>query len=160
MTAHADDITSHHTLARNENIKRLLVALGQRPMRRDEICDFLHYSPSGGRKYISLLREARVIELVDHEGGRAGYIGMPIYGLTDDSERIAAYLESLAAPRDPVSSPPRSQIAIASRDPARHFHIIRDDIAYPVRVSRAAVVVDPYSLPREFFASVGAASCG
>lgn len=146
------------TQRRIDNLRKLVAELSARDMLADEVASLLKFSPSGARKYIHDLREAGVIDLARYIDATATYPGRPVFQISPDSERVAQFLASLDQPskRMPAKDASRSKLDIASRSADRHFHIMRDDAHYPVRVSRAAVAPDPYSLPREFFASVGA----
>lgn len=144
------------TRLRTDNLKRLIAELRVRNMLAAEIASFFCFSLSGAQKYIRDLRDALVIEPDRRADGTATCPGKPVYRLSPDTEHVQQFVLNLDQPikRTPSQLSPRSKVEIASRDPNRHFHIIRDDIQYPVRVSRAAVAPDPYALPRPFFASV------
>jgi DNA-binding transcriptional ArsR family regulator len=135
-----------HTVAtqrRLDNMRMLVEALGQREMLADEICDLLKFSPSGARKYIRDLREDGVIELARYVDGTATYLGLAVYTLTPDPERVRAFLAGLGQPQQ-LAPPSRGRLnRFAAAGPGRHFHIIADDTHYAVRVSRVQVFRDP-----------------
>jgi DNA-binding transcriptional ArsR family regulator len=135
-----------HTVAtqrRLDNLRLLVEALGQREMLADEICDLLKFSPSGARKYIRDLREDGVIELARYVDGTATYIGLAVYTLTPDQERVRAFLAGLDQPRAPAPPNAKHRDRFAAAGAGRHFHIIADDTHYAVRVSRVQVFRDP-----------------
>lgn len=135
-----------HTVAtqrRLDNMRLLVEALGQREMLADEICDLLKFSPSGARKYIRDLREAGVAELARYVDGTATYIGMAVYTITPDAERVRTFLAGLAQPRAPAPLSRGRLNRFAAAGAGRHFHIIDDDTHYAVRVSRVQVFRDP-----------------
>jgi len=125
-----------HTAARIEKIRMLVLALQQKPMSRDEICNLLELSPPGVRKYLVDLAER--VKPVESDDGA-------VIVLAIGPDQVEAYLTHLAgqvAARPVV--PPRSPEGIAARDSSRHFHILADDAHYAIKVSRATPKRDPY----------------
>ncbi|MFZ3286582.1 MAG: ArsR family transcriptional regulator [Telluria sp.] len=139
-------------LERANNIRRLIAEITAREMSRDEIHTFLGFSPSGCRKYINPLHDAGVIEIARRLGASKRSLGQPVYCISSDAKRVTRFLAGLATNEPPPPRGARTQLEIAQRDPTRHFHLLRDDIGYQVRVSRNHVKRDPLALPPEFFA--------
>jgi DNA-binding transcriptional ArsR family regulator len=140
------------TRQRVDNMLRLVAEFHLREMLRDDIREFLGMSPSGVRKYIRELREAKIIDAVrcdDLQGPQH-----QIYALCASTETVTAFIQSLALPQVVPARKPKSFIQPA--DPSRHVHVMDDDAQYPVRVRRNAITPDPFALPREFFAQAAA----
>lgn len=130
------------TERRVEQTKALIAEFSTREMLADDICRFLGYTPSGGRKYIKNLRDAGVIELARYIDSTASYLGKAVYCLTADQGVVDSFIALLAEPRDtkpaPASGKPRRQ-AISGR----HFHIMADDTHFQIRAHRGPVARDP-----------------
>lgn len=129
------------TRRRLDAMRGLVGEFGVRQMDAADICDFLQFSPSGARKYIRDLREARVIEIARYIDGTEKYLGRPLYKLTADQVILAAFMAQLnselpAAPRSHAPKQPK-ELGAGCR-----LHIMVDDKHYPVRVSRAPAVRD------------------
>lgn len=104
MTTHtAPDGRHGASVARIQKIIGLLTELKQRDMRRDDMCQYLGFSPSGVRKYVTYLRAEGVMQITRYEDGTDAYIGVPVYGLSPDRARVDAFLEELAT--NPVPEP-------------------------------------------------------
>ena len=135
------------TARRIQNMHHLVSELSAHEMRADEIATALQYSSSGAGKYIRSLREAGVIELDRHINGTATYLGMAVYRLTPDQERVRIFLAALVAPKrsDGVVQK-KKRLALPEKvteERGRHFHIMADDTYYAIRVSREAAQRDP-----------------
>jgi hypothetical protein len=122
-------VTPSRTAERVERVRKLITALQVSELSRDEIGGLLTLGPSGVRKY-----------MVDLNGivESFGEAGQLMCRLTRDTAKVDAYLAKLdeqAASR-PVK-PRKCELTIAAQDPARHFHIMEDDVEFKVRVSKA-----------------------
>lgn len=138
---------------RIDNMKRLVDELGLRLMTPADMGQFLGFSPSGVRKYLADLREARILEAhgTDFVSGRMNY------GVVDDPAQVAAFLAGLASARkDAPSRRMKSNVDLALSDKSRHFHLLQDDAYYAIRVSKVVVAPDPLALHRDFFKASGA----
>lgn len=129
------------TRRRLDNLRRLIASFSLSQMEAADICDLLQFSPSGARKYIRDLREARVIEVARYIDGTTKYLGRPLYKLTADQVLITAFMAQLnselpAAPRS-YAPKPIKELGAGCR-----LHIMADDTHYAVRVSRAPAVRD------------------
>jgi len=134
------------TQKRVENIKAIIANMfAHGRMGRDEINLFLGMSPSGGRKYIRELVEAKAITVVDFEPSHPnGNYGAPIFGLVDDPQAIEAFLKELdnmpknltqrRAMVDHNSTGPRMQKVQA--EDGRSIHMLRDDVEHKPRAVR------------------------
>lgn len=136
--------------ARIDKTKRLIAALQSTPMTRDEIGNFLQYSPSGVRKYLADFRAAEILivrdDLVDEDG-------QAVYGIVDDETTVAAFVAGLSKTRAGSGKRGRpTNLDIALGDKSRHIHVMADDTYYSVRLSRKPVAPDPLALPPNFFA--------
>lgn len=131
--------------ARIAQIKKLIDGLRAREMMRDEISNLLGNSPSGTRKYLRDLRDLGIVQIARYAEGTANFLGGAVFGLVDDEARIADFIESIERTQElPVhTGPSRSGLDKAQPDPTRHFHILQDDVAFQVRISRAPVMRDP-----------------
>lgn len=138
----ARHVTPRHTAVRVAKLRNLVNALIAGDMDRDEIGELLQVGPSGVRKYLADLGDKVVIaRRID---STPTFIGFPLYRLDITAEKAQAYLASLdenAVAR--AVKEPKSALLVAGRDPSRHFHILADDMRYPVRVSRAPIMRDP-----------------
>lgn len=134
------------TPARIEGMKTLIAALQVRDMIIDDVCELLQFSPSGARKYIRDLQDGFVLEVY-----AAGAEHKRTYRLVDDEAAVQAFIERLAMGRTLARAAARSPIARAQRDTTRHFHLMRDDAYFAVKVQQEAVYCDPRALPRNFF---------
>lgn len=121
-------VTPSRTAERIERVRKLIEALKVSELSRDEIGGLLSIGPSGVRKYMVDL--AGIVE----SSGEAGHL---VCRLTRDADKVANYLASLDAltPARPIK-PRACALAIAAKDPARHFHIMEDDVEFPVRIPR------------------------
>lgn len=121
-------VTPSRTAERIERVRTLINALKAGAMTRDEIGGMLAIGPSGVRKY-----------MVDLNGivESARIAGQSICRLTSDTAKVANHLASLdsLAPARPVKTR-QCAVTIASQDPARHIHIMSDDVQFPVRLQR------------------------
>ena len=135
------------TARRIENMHKLVGELLAHEMRADEIATTLNYSSSGARKYIRHLREEGVIERDRYLNATASYLGMPVYRLTLDPERVRVFLAALVAPKcDDNKVRKKERSALPERikgEPGRHFHLLGDDTDYAIRVSRETAQRDP-----------------
>lgn len=137
------------TAARVANTKKLIEALAISAMTRDDICQLLQLGPSGARKYITDLRESGIMEVSALDSRHRP----SAYSLVDNPSHIAAFIADLDVSRPFCSRGARSSnLAIAKRNPGRHFHPSQDGATFAVRVSTAPVAPDPFALPAEFFA--------
>lgn len=84
-------------IERAENLKLLIAELATRDMMREDISNFLNFSPSGARKYVTELREAGLIEVAGLFGAKGRYAGLPIWHLVDDADLVQTFLNNLAA---------------------------------------------------------------
>lgn len=142
----ASHVTPGQTVARMENLRRLAAELAVRSMRRDEIGDFLQMGPSGVRKYLADLADR--VSTVQTADGQVFFLAMT-------PEHLQSYLNQLAAaPVVRERRPARTSLALAARDPARHIHVMQDDVHYSVRLHSAPVARDP--LVAAFFGARGA----
>lgn len=125
-------LNSRRTKERIANLRRLVAELQQRTLRRSDIEALLGIRESGARAYIKELRPLlEVLPSADH------YHDQQTFKLTDDAARVADFLatpDSVRAPA-PVS---KTKLAVANRS-GRHFHILRDDTPYHVKVSRIRI---------------------
>lgn len=121
-------VTPSKTAERIERVRKLINALMVSELSRDEIGGLLAIGPSGVRKYMVDL--AGIVE----SSGEAGHL---VCRLTRDAEKVANYLASLDAltPARPIK-PRACALTVAAQDPARHFHIMEDDVEFPVRIPR------------------------
>jgi len=121
-------VTPSRTVERIERVRTLIAALKVGELSRDEIGGLLAIGPSGVRKYMVDL--GGIVESV----WVAGHL---VCRLTSDTAKVASYLATLdsLAPSRPIK-PQVCAITIASQDPARHFHIMEDDVEFKVRIPR------------------------
>lgn len=128
-------VTPSRTAERIERVRKLITALRSGPLTRDEIGGLLSIGPSGVRKYMTDLNG--VVESF-------GEFGHPMCRLTSDSEKLNAYLAKLDEQAVSRPAKPRKcELTIAARDPARHFHIMEDDVEFKVRPVRKIPKHDP-----------------
>ncbi|QJD98623.1 ArsR family transcriptional regulator [Massilia forsythiae] len=139
----AAHVTHGNTAARLEKIRKLVTALQAGEMMREDIASLLKVGPSGVRGYINDLRGAGVMGIARYVDGTAYALGRAVYCILMDAEQAAAYLAGLAALPVARAGGGRSGLEVAARDPSRHFHILRDDEPYSVRVSRKPTARDP-----------------
>jgi hypothetical protein len=128
-------VTPSRTGERIERVRTLITALQAGPMARDEIGGMLAIGPSGVRKYMTDLNG--IVESF-------GEFGHLMCRLVSDKEKVARYLETLdglAAAR-PIK-PRKCELTIAAQDPARHFHIMEDDVEFKVRVTKGVPAHHP-----------------
>jgi hypothetical protein len=121
-------VTPSRTVERIERVRTLITALQAGELTRDEVGGLLAIGPSGVRKYMVDLNG--IVESVYV----AGYL---MCRLTSDAAKVDAYLARLdeqAASR-PIK-PRKCELTIAAQDPARHFHIMEDDVEFKVRVPK------------------------
>lgn len=138
----ARHVTPRQTAARIEKMRNLVNALMAGELERDEIGQVLQVGPSGIRKYLAELG-ARV-EVGRYIDPAPGFHGFPVYRLAitqGEAREFLASIEVGALPRPRKES--TSALAIAARNPTRHFHILHDDAHYMVRVDRAPAMRDP-----------------
>jgi DNA-binding transcriptional ArsR family regulator len=109
---------SKATEQRDANVRKLIAALRHGPLLRDEIRDLLGLSASGNNKYIALLREAGVIEMMGYVNPVGNSPGHPLYRLNRDAAVVDAYLRSLEE---------GSAKLVTLKDTSRHIHRLRDD---------------------------------
>jgi len=136
----ARHVTHRKTAARVEKLRILINALLASQMERDAIGEMLQVGPSGVRKYVAELG-AMVARQVDVT---AALESVTVYRLTITEAEAQAYLDGLTSntcARAVVE--PKSSLLAAARDPSRHFHIMRDDAHFSVRVSRTPPMRDP-----------------
>ena len=128
-------VTPSRTAERIERVRKLILALQVSELSRDEIGGLLSIGSSGVRKYMVDL--GGIVESVHVDG-------QLICRLTSDAAKVANFLAILDAQVPPRPIKPRAcALAIAAKDPARHFHIMEDDVEFPVRVSRKIPAPDP-----------------
>jgi predicted transcriptional regulator len=139
----AHHVTHGRTAERLEKIRKLVTALQDRDMRREDIADLLAMGPSGVRKYIADLRESGVMEIARYADGTATFLGYAEYRLALGVDETREYLANLAAAPTSGRKDRISELALAERDPKRHIHIMQDDEYYQVRVSRSIPAPDP-----------------
>lgn len=146
------------TIDRIANMRRLIAELHKGDMPRNDMLAFLGLARSTVRSMLDDLTAGEVVARVGRLDTYPGSIGVPVYRLTGDSEKVErclANIEQGGGRRQGVS---RDQAAILARDPARHVHVMRDDEPFRVRICRAAVMPDPWALPRPFFGVAGRAA--
>lgn len=128
-------VTPSRTAERVERVRKLITALQLGELSRDEVGGLLAIGPSGVRKYMVDL--AAIVESV--------YVaGQLMCRLSRDTAKVGAYLAKLdeqAASR-PIK-PRKCELTIAAQDPARHFHIMEDDVEFKVRVTKAIPKHEP-----------------
>jgi hypothetical protein len=128
-------VTPSRTAERIERVRKLIFALQVSELSRDEIGGLLAIGPSGVRKYMVDL--GGIIE----SSGEHGHL---ICRLTSDSAKVATYLATLDSQMEARPIKPRAcALTIAARDPARHFHIMEDDVEFKVRPVRKIPAHDP-----------------
>jgi predicted transcriptional regulator len=121
-------VTPSRTAERVERVRKLITALRSGPLTRDEVGGLLSLSPPAVRKYMVDLNG--VIETF-------GEFGHPMCRLSDDSAKVDAYLAKLDEQAVSRPAKPRKcELSIAAQDPARHFHIMEDDVEFKVRVPK------------------------
>lgn len=120
------------TERKSATIRQLVGLFQNGPMCITQICNSLQVSPSCARSYITDLRNAYVIEVVDIDTSVHVNLGFPIFGLVKNTERVDKFLAVIAAnPGKPLTAPkPKYQ-----PDPSRHVHIMSDDENYVFRPS-------------------------
>lgn len=129
------------TRRRLDNIRTIIAALGGTEMDIDALCDLLHFSPSGARKYIRELRAVGVMEIGRYADGTVTYLGRAMFRLADPS-RVDDFLSMLNAD----VTPPQRKPSVKRQPPdlaGRNIHIMADDSRYPLRVSRVVVARNP-----------------
>jgi hypothetical protein len=134
-------VTPRQTTARIENLRNLVSALINGELERDEIGQVLQVGPSGIRKYLAELGDK--LEVSRYTDPAPGFKGFPVYRLSISPDAAREYLDSLAAAESRPRNESTSAIAIAARNPARHFHIMRDDTHFSVRICRTPPMRDP-----------------
>lgn len=139
----ARNVIPRQTSARIEKLRNLVNALMAGDLERDEIGQVAQVGPSGIRKYLTELGDK--VEVARYVDPAPGFLGFPVYRLAITPAAARAYLASLdtAAPVPRPRKESTSAVAIAARNPTRHFHILADDAHYMVRVDRAPVRRDP-----------------
>lgn len=138
----ARNVTPRQTAARAERLRNLVNALLLDELESDEISEILQVGPSGARKYLAELGD--MIMIHRRIDATPTSKGLPIYRLAITADEAREYLDSLAA--GPASRPvkqPASALAMAARDPRRHFHILADDTHYSIRPNRTPPMRDP-----------------
>jgi hypothetical protein len=128
-------VTPSRTVERIERVRKLIAALQVSDMSRDEVGGLLAIGPSGVRKYMVDL--GGIVESV----WIAGHL---MCRLTRDAGKVASYLATLDAksPARPIKPRPCA-ITLAAQDPARHFHIMEDDVEFKVRLQTRIPQHDP-----------------
>ncbi len=133
------------TAARIANLRKVLDALREGDLLRDEIGAILRFGPSGVRRYIKELRENAVIEIARYVDGTSTFLGYPQFQLSPNTSRVDEFIAELDSGRPVkkagVGRP--SHLELAQRDQGRHFHILADDTHYAIRVSRTPIARDP-----------------
>lgn len=128
-------VTPSRTAERVERVRKLITALQSGPLTRDEIGGLLSLSPPAVRKYMVDLNG--VIETF-------GEFGHLMCRLTSDREKLDAYLAKLDEQAVSRPTKPRKcELSIAAQDPARHFHIMEDDVEFRVRVTKLIPTHEP-----------------
>lgn len=121
-------VTPSRTAERVERVRKLITALQSGPLTRDEIGGLLVLSPPAVRKYMVDLNG--VIETF-------GEFGHLMCRLTSEADKVDAYLAKLDEQAVSRPAKPRKcELSIAAQDPARHFHIMEDDVEFKVRVTK------------------------
>lgn len=138
----ARNVTPLHTARRIARINSLITTLLERDLARDEVASLLEVTPSGVRKYMTDLGgRIRTAQPVDGVGKA---LGPAVYTLAITAEEAQAYLAGLAKnPPTRAAKHSKSAMSIAMRDSTRHIHIMKDDVNYPIRVSRVPPMRDP-----------------
>lgn len=132
MTSPRNLAISRSSAARIANLHRLVAELQQRTLRRSDIQVLLGICESGARAYIKELRPLlEVLPSADH------YHDQHTFKLTDDAVRVADFLANPGSVREPEAVS-KTKLAVANRS-GRHFHILRDDSPYHVKVSRVRI---------------------
>lgn len=133
------------TRARVDNIKRIINKLCLGELLRDDIGTLLGFSPSGTRKYIKDLKDSDVIVLVRYVDPTPQCLGIPLYRLNPDTEKVDAFLAHLdgAAMPPPKGRSKPTVMDLAMRDSARHFHVLKSDDGYVPTIHRGPVARDP-----------------
>jgi hypothetical protein len=128
-------VTPSRTAERIERVRKLITALQVSELSRDEIGGLLSLSAPAVRKYMVDL--SGILE----SSGEHGHL---ICRLTSDKAKVANYLANLdaQAPARPIK-PRACALTTAAKDPARHFHIMDDDVEFPVRVPRGIPAHEP-----------------
>lgn len=125
-------INSRRTNERIANLRRLVAELQQRALRRSDIQALLGIGESGARAYIKELRPLlEVLPSADH------YHDQHTFKLTDDAARVADFLANPSSVRESAPAS-KTKLAVANRS-GRHFHILRDDSPYHVKVGRVRI---------------------
>lgn len=112
------------TQRRDDNVRKIIAAMRERSMLRNDIMDLLGSSPSGTNKYIALLRESGVIELERYVDRTRNSPGQPLYRLNHSPVVVADYLQSIERGAARVEKHNRPA---AKADQSRHIHRIPDD---------------------------------
>lgn len=131
----ARHVTHARTAERIKRIRNLISALQTKPLTRDEIGAVICLGQSGVSKYLAELRGK-------YELGLSA--GAQVCRLTISEEEARAYIAGLVAKS--LARPTRataSKLAVAAKDPARHFHILEDDEHFTIRINRAPAARDP-----------------
>lgn len=123
----ATHVTHGQTAARLEKLRKLVTALLDGQLTREQIADLLKMGPSGVRGYLHDL--AGLVTTAYELGAQVVRLAVP-------AEKAREYLISLATLQPARPAGRRSDLEIAERQPGRHFHIIPDDEHCPVRVLR------------------------
>lgn len=121
-------VTPSRTAERIERVRLLITTLQAGPMTRDDVGVLLSIGPSGVRKYMTDL------EGIVESFGEFGHLKCR---LVSDKAKVAHFLatQSERAASRPAK-PRKCALTIAAQDPARHFHIMQDDVEFkltPVR---------------------------
>lgn len=128
--------------------KELIDELRERNMTRNDMGEFMQFSPSGVRKYLADLRAAHIVEVIDEHDP---VTGQELYALIDNADQVQAFIDSLEAIARPCAGGGApTQLQMALRDKSRTFHLMQDDAFYSVRIRRGAIAPDPHALPADF----------
>jgi hypothetical protein len=125
------------TVRRDNNVRKIIAALRDGPMLRDELRDLLGNSRSGTNKYTHLLRADRVIEVERYIDPSPTSLGHPMFRLTREPGVVDAYLESLDAN---VARLSLDKPLITQKTPG--LHQLADDVEHHCK--RAPLAIPPH----------------
>jgi hypothetical protein len=134
------------TESRIANLRRLIDAMRTGEMVVSAAAGLLGVSSRSARRHFEVLEAANVVSLARRlPAAVPGAVGAPVFALAAEERVIESFLAKVVTPEPQPQKLPS--------DPRRHFHVLRHDAYYAIRVRSEPVAPDPWALPPAFFAS-------
>jgi hypothetical protein len=131
---------------RIDSLRRLIDALRTGEMMVSAAAGLLGVSTRAARRHFEVLEAANVVSLARRlPAAVPGAVGAPVFALAAEEQVIESFMAKVAAPEPQPQKLPS--------DPRRHFHVLRHDASYAIRVRSEPVAPDPWALPPAFFSS-------